>query len=267
MPSIHNDLKDKNVNGCKNTRMNMDYSAINYDYRKDEIMHLGRYFKAVASIRDLAHKLRRPLKVLDVGCGNCYIAKLLYKSIQDKKSDLVSLYHGIDIDPIIESTMTDSFIKSMSVHIDFIDLTEQKIPSEDNLYDVVICFEMLEHIKPQFSGNVISEIKRVLHPQGILLFSTPNSNGSNKVLPKDHVYEYSFEEIQAMFSYFNMRINSVTGVCVNLSKIPGEEKKRVDSLRMQIENAFGKNSYFSCVASAPLYDPKYCKNCLWEVSK
>lgn len=267
MPSIHNDLKDANKNGSKNTRMNMDFSPVNYDYRKDEIMHLARYFKAVSVIQEMSKNLGRPIKVLDVGCGNCYVGKLLYKSIQNKKSELVSLYHGIDIDPIIQETLTESFKSSMSVKIDIRDLTVEGIPSEDNKYDLIVCFEMFEHIHPQFAGGLMSEIKRVLSPAGVLLFSTPNSNGSNKDLPKDHLYEYSYEEIEGMFEYFGMEVQSVVGVCINPSKIPKEERERAKDLSYKLGKAFGQGSFFHCVASAPLYDPRWAKNCLWEVTK
>lgn len=61
MPSQHNTLKE-NVNNSKNTRMD-------FDDRVDEIMFLGRYNACVQAILDLAAKLKRPVRVLDVGGG------------------------------------------------------------------------------------------------------------------------------------------------------------------------------------------------------
>ena len=68
MPSQHNSIKE-NVNGSKNTRMDLDDSQKNFDYRVDEIMFLGRYNACVQAILDLAAALRRPLRVIDVGGG------------------------------------------------------------------------------------------------------------------------------------------------------------------------------------------------------
>ena len=68
MPSQHNTLKE-NVNNSKNTRMDFDDSQRNFDYRVDEIMFLGRYNACVQAILDLAVKLKRPVRVLDVGGG------------------------------------------------------------------------------------------------------------------------------------------------------------------------------------------------------
>lgn len=68
MPSQHNSLKE-NVNGSKNTRMDFDDSQRNFDYRVDEIMFLGRYNACVQAILDLVAKLKRPVRVLDVGGG------------------------------------------------------------------------------------------------------------------------------------------------------------------------------------------------------
>ena len=68
MPSQHNTLKE-NVNNSKNTRMDFDDSQRNFDYRVDEIMFLGRYNACVQAILDLVAKLKRPVRVLDVGGG------------------------------------------------------------------------------------------------------------------------------------------------------------------------------------------------------
>lgn len=71
MPSQHNSLKE-NVNGSKNTRMDFDDSQRNFDYRVDEIMFLGRYNACVQAILDLVAKLKRPVRVLDVGGADEY---------------------------------------------------------------------------------------------------------------------------------------------------------------------------------------------------
>lgn len=65
MPSQRNVLKN-NVNGSKNTRMDLDNSAKELDYRKDEIMFIGRYCKGAQAMVDLAKKLGRPIRVLDM---------------------------------------------------------------------------------------------------------------------------------------------------------------------------------------------------------
>lgn len=50
---------------------------------------------------------------------------------------------------------------------------EKGIPLDDNIADVVIAGEVIEHIKN--SKLFISEIKRILKPRGYLILSTPNA--------------------------------------------------------------------------------------------
>ena len=80
MPSQRNNLGDYNVNDSKNTRMEMDRSLQVLDIRKDEVMHLARYQNGAKTIIDLAKQLGRPIRVLDIGCGEMNTARMLYHS-------------------------------------------------------------------------------------------------------------------------------------------------------------------------------------------
>ena len=48
------------------------------------------------------------------------------------------------------------------------------IPFEDNLFDAVYFTEVLEHIAVTNPTVIFTEIRRVLKPNGLLVFSTPN---------------------------------------------------------------------------------------------
>ncbi len=63
-----------------------------------------------------------------------------------------------------------------TIYIDQCDLERQRLKLEDATFDLVTCFEMLEHLRtdPVF---MILEIHRVLRPGGLLLLTTPNSSG------------------------------------------------------------------------------------------
>ncbi len=58
------------------------------------------------------------------------------------------------------------------ISIDFCDLND-KIPYEDNTFDVIYCWQVIEHlIDTRF--NWIYECHRILKPGGRLIFSTPD---------------------------------------------------------------------------------------------
>lgn len=211
---------DENINNSKNTRMNLVDSMRLMDLRKDELMHIGRYFKACQTAVNLSKELGRPIKVLDLGCGEAYSMRLFYKSFLVKKSDVIERYFGVDIDK-----------------------------------------PMLKRTKAEYG-----EVNRVLRDDGVLLLSTPNSNGSNKKLPKDHVYEWSYEELLEAVKHEGFT-GVATGTCINPSKIPQEVwRKRTEEINF-VYNSFGENTAFSCVALAPLFPVEYSKNMLFELRK
>ena len=271
MPSQRNHLGDFNVNDSKNTRMEMTNSFKDFDFRKDELMHLGRYQNSANTMVDLAKKLKRPIRVLDIGCGEMNTVRLFYRSIIEKKSDIIESYTGIDIDYKMKEKAEEQYgqcYRACNAEILIKDLTvDPHLDVPDDYYDLVICFEFCEHIKQQFLPDILDEAYRVLSPEGKALFSTPNSNGSNAKLPKDHVYEYSYEELIELFEDSGFSVDDTVGVCVNISSIPAEEKEDWADEIDRIYKAFGYNSAFSSVAVAPLFSPKYCKNVVYHLSK
>lgn len=264
MPSERRILKS-NVNDSKNTRMDLADSMDKFDLRKDEFMHLGRYFKACKTMIDMSKKLKRPLRVLDIGCGEIYVPRVLYKSFIVKKSDVIQRYVGIDIDDVmieqVKSRHT-KLIETCSVKLICQDLTaDSKMKVKDGYFDVIVWFENIEHMKPEYIPAITKEVSRVLSPEGVALISTPNSAGSNAKLPKDHVYEWSYDEMMELLGpYFNV---TPVGVGLNPSKIPTNEWEKRESIINLVEAAFGVNTAFSTTAIAPMFPPEYCKNVLY----
>ncbi|MEW6732223.1 MAG: class I SAM-dependent methyltransferase, partial [Acidobacteriota bacterium] len=51
----------------------------------------------------------------------------------------------------------------------------QSLPFPDNSFDLIICYAVIEHIHPQKRRTILSDLWRVLKPQGVLLvLETPN---------------------------------------------------------------------------------------------
>lgn len=271
MPSQRNDLKDMNVNSSKNTRMDIDHAEKELDYRKDEIMHIARYIRGAQTMVDLAKKLGRPIRVLDIGCGQMNTVRLFYKSYVEKKSSVIERYVGVDIDfKMVEKSREQFKFAYNTCNAEFLiqDLTvNSHLDFKDGYFDLIICTEFLEHINPTMSQPVIEEAYRVLNRDGVALFSTPNSNGSNKNLPKDHFYEYAYEELVQKFKKAKFSVNDTVGLCINLSKLPKEYVNNLSGVFDRFNEAFGRNSAFTSVAIAPLIKPTYCKNVLYILGK
>lgn len=270
MPSQRN-KNIENKNQSKNTRMDFSRLGNTMDYRKDELMHIGRYTNASKIIIDQAKNLKRPVRVLDIGCGEMNTIRLLNHSTMCKKSEIVEEYIGVDIDSVMAEKSMDKYsstFKTCNCRYIIKDLTiEPKLDFDDGYFDVIICFEFLEHINPCFSSAIVKEANRLLNKDGVAIFSTPNSNGSNKNLPEDHFYEYSYEELITKFKENGFAVVDAVGVCINLSKIPKEEQQFLDKLIKRYKSAFGNNTAFMSVAVAPLFNPKNCKNVVYHLRK
>ena len=270
MPSQYNSIKE-NVNGSKNTRMDLDDSQKNFDYRVDEIMFLGRYNACVQAILDLAAALKRPLRVIDVGGGQMNTVRLLYKSYVVKKSDVLESYTCVDIDEVMAQECMEKYgtlYNSCNASFLIQDLTvKPKLDVPDNYYDLIICTEFLEHINPDKSQAILEELYRVMNPAGQAIFSTPNSNGSNKKLPKDHFYEYSYEELMEKFVATGWTVEDTIGMSISISKLPKDYVAGLAGIFDRFNKGFGRNSHFQRVAIAPLIKPEYCKNVMYLCKK
>jgi ubiquinone/menaquinone biosynthesis C-methylase UbiE len=142
--------------------------------------HLHRYA--------IALELIAGKKVLDIACGEGYGTNLMSK--------IAAQVTGIDSD---KNTIEKAKKKYTAGNIVFLAGSVLKIPAQNNSFDVITCFETLEHVTEH--DEMLSELKRVLSPTGILLISTPDKkNYSDKTgglnpFHKKELYEQEFKNL------------------------------------------------------------------------
>lgn len=143
-----------------------------YNLTKEEIVRkynvlnqrrgLGKEFnKRVISLAgDLKGK-----KILDAGCGYGELLVEIAKSCPD------SHLYGVDL---VDIRIKEVSEKSGKIAIKKGDIQE-KIPFEDNYFDLVFCTETLEHLKNP--DHCLQEIIRVLKKTGFMVLTVPNGTG------------------------------------------------------------------------------------------
>lgn len=109
------------------------------------------------------------LTVLDLGCGVGYGSKLLARTARQVIAvdvDLYPLQYGRETypDPRIER------LQIPAIH------TDSKLPFEDDTFDAIVNFEVIEHVPVQDMETYFAEIARVLKPNGFIIMSTPNKH-------------------------------------------------------------------------------------------
>jgi len=148
------------------------------------IEHLHRYA--------LALEFADGKKVLDIACGEGYGSNLLAT-----KATHVS---GMDID---KSTIEKAKAKYDKKNISFTVSAAEKISANDNEFDLVACFETLEHLSDHTS--MLKEIKRVLKPGGLLIISTPDK----KLYADQRGYKNPFHAKELYYDDFDALLQSV----------------------------------------------------------
>lgn len=101
-------------------------------------------------------KLQHDYKVLDIGAGAGIVEAMRFRG-------LTKQIYGIDLDPRVKS----------NCYLDKGILADaEDIPFEDGSFDLVFADNVMEHIENPY--KVLTEISRVLKPNGVFLFKTPN---------------------------------------------------------------------------------------------
>ncbi len=109
------------------------------------------------------------LKVLDIGCGGGLACEFL--------ANLNADVSGIDLS-FNSIKIAQEHSRLSNLKINYQRALAESLPYEENSFDVVLCFDVLEHIEDW--KKVISEAYRVLKQGGLFLFDTINRNFKSK---------------------------------------------------------------------------------------
>lgn len=120
-----------------------------------EYEHFPRY--------ELARCFAAGLQVLDFGCGTGYGTAML--------ASVASRAMGVDIDA---SALDWARRSHRGSNLTFQRNGDFLADFEPQQFDLITCFEMIEHVGESDQEKTINALAKVLRPEGLLLISTPN---------------------------------------------------------------------------------------------
>lgn len=141
----------------------------------------------------IAAGLAQGKTVLDLGCGEGYGA---YHMAQFAR-ELVAV--DIDVETVQKAKM-----KYVKDNLSFLPGSAMEIPSPDSFFDLVVSFEMIEHLDEKNQKKSLQEITRVLKSGGVFLVSTPDKRRTDKFPQKNpyHIKEFYLEDFSALLKQY-----------------------------------------------------------------
>jgi 2-polyprenyl-3-methyl-5-hydroxy-6-metoxy-1,4-benzoquinol methylase len=204
--------------------------------------------------------------VLEIGCGE---DRPLSKILTGGAAPHVNKYVGVDLNKLKPSNS-----QRLAFHGEFNFVERHKELIKDGLFDVVVHYEVIEHMKVEHGAKLLKAAFACLKPGGAMLMSTPCYDGVRHAA--NHIHEYTVPELQKATEKAGFRVERRFGVFMDIKHIgkvdptvglgiedPGL-KGAVKDLAKVLSQYFD-NDAISCIF-APLY-PDHARNNLWICRK
>jgi len=128
--------------------------------------------------------LKEGMSLLEIGCGRC--------ETLNKFKELKLNVTGLDV-----SKEAISFSDGVVVKI--CNIEKQKIPFEDNTFDIIFSKSLIEHLSEP--DNFLKESRRVLKKNGILITMVPDWESNYKIYFDDHTHKTPYTKYSLLDAY------------------------------------------------------------------
>lgn len=173
---------------------------------RDYLAHVARWSHVVHRVERRDHKIDRPYVILDVGCGvEAPLAAVLAGHAYLARGRPLK-YEAVDAGPI-RPLMSASWMS-------FYPFTDAVVWRSQILADLVVCFEVLEHMPRSRGVKLLSALRQMVRDDGVVLLSTPVRA---RTLPRNHIYEWSLDELENECRENNFSVDKVYGTFMDVS--------------------------------------------------
>lgn len=222
-------------------------------YHRDQFAHYLRWSHVLKNARI-------GQTILDFGCGTGEMLEVFYRNRYRPQK-----YLGLDI-----RTKTINENKEKFAKLDFAEFRQADLcQSELDLgqtFDIITCFEVIEHIGHDNADNFLDNIAYHCRPDTVVYLSTPNYDphvgaAENHMLgPDREVGEWDHFELQKKLSeYFIIKKKYGTFASIKDYKedLTGWKKEAFEELKKYYDTNLLANMM------APMIPAEHARNCLW----
>lgn len=231
---------------------------------RDYSAHFFRWSFAKRLIGKTAH-------VLDIGCGQDQpLQKILFRNA----APYAASWTGVDLNKLKPTRHQHSTIFPET---DFTSPAGFKavMASRPEGFDVVVHFEIIEHMPVEAGKRLLANCFKALKPGGIMITSTPVYDGVRHAA--NHIHEYTVPELQTAIEKAKFKIERRFGTFMDIKhigKVPAMTKDSggfisvpADAVK-QVKEALAQ--YFDNDAISNIFGPLYpdhSRNNLWVCHK
>ena len=195
--------------------------------------------------------------VLEVGCGE---DKPLSKILTGGAAAHVNTYVGVDINKLKPS---GSQRLTFMGEFNFVERCKEVQKLRPEGFDVVVNYEVIEHMKVEHGAKLLKAMFTCLKPGGVLLLSTPCYDGVRHAA--NHIHEYEIPELQKAIEKAGFKVEKRFGTFMDIKHIGKAATDRCDQKAIQ-QVAKALSEYFDNDAISNIFGPLYpdqARNNLW----
>jgi 2-polyprenyl-3-methyl-5-hydroxy-6-metoxy-1,4-benzoquinol methylase len=220
------------------------------------VEHLHRYA--------LAQEFVKGKKVLDLASGEGYGSARLAAA--------AASVVGVDICKEIVAHAAKAYRRD---NLRFLAGSMCQVPIEgEGLFDVIVCFEALEHIEEH--AQLLSEVKRLLKKEGVFLVSTPNKpvyTENGKRSNKFHLKELDLSEFRELLqryfkhqSIYAQKTYAVSKIFPHVHDIKEGKEYRIDQSEFTGQEDLYPRYFIGLASDAPLSHAQ-AKSYLFDITQ
>ena len=180
-----------------------------------------------------ASKFTKNKTVLDIGTGVGMGAR--YIALNGAKKVL-----GIDYS---KSAIECAKDKAIPNNLEFEVMNALSMSLKPHSFDVIIAFEVIEHLLPEYHNKFLNSIHRILKAGGICFISTPNklitSPGKERPYNPYHYKEFKPDELASVLQEHFSEVSLMGVRCINKNYLR-QQKEIENSFRHRLTSYLGR---------------------------
>lgn len=149
--------------------------------------------------------------VLEIGCGE---DKPLSKILTGGAAAHVNTYVGVDLNKLKPSASQRLTFRG---EFNFVERHKELLKAQPKGFDVVVHYEVIEHMKVDHGIKMLKACHACLKPGGVMLMSTPCYDGKRHAA--NHIHEYTVPELQKYVEKAGFKVERRFGTFMDIKHI------------------------------------------------